>query len=159
MSGLYVINGSLEVLGQHNVNLKDINQKNRFVRYAYIRFLTNDGQTIMLEDVDVVNILDSYLSPGIKGRFIFFDPGKGIPLLLNRYKAICALKIDGKIVDGYSALESELNKARTLGIILMVISIPALCFLVGIPLLIAGIMLVSSKIPSPEEIRTALEKQ
>jgi hypothetical protein len=151
MSSLMIIDGRIEALGQHIV-------QKRFIRYSYIRFSTNSGQTIMLNDVDLVNIIDSFLAPGVAGRFCYFDPGKGIPGLLERYKTICGIKINGKIVNGYAELESELNKARSLGILFTLIGLPSSCLLIGIPILIVGIMLITAKVPSFQDIQSALER-
>lgn len=139
---MQVVKGRIEVLGQSKV-------LDRVTQYAYIRFLSNDGQMVMLNRVVSVNLVDSFLHPGVEGVFVFWQSTSlGYTLM--------GLRIGDREITAVNDVKAVVASVKATWTGYLIMGCITSFLIIGIVVVILAIINLSTTVPSEQEVRHAL---
>jgi hypothetical protein len=143
-----VIEGTLEAIGQSTFNMHE-------KYYSYLKFRDKNENPVIIQDVNVGNIVDSYLKVGGRGRFCFITTR--LRSHNGSLSALYGIALDGgdvaESIDGWLA---RLNGLKTKRALLITMGILTSFLMFGLYLLAKARQINPGQVPSKYELQKAM---
>ena len=118
--------------------------------YDYLRIDTAQGDIKMVKKVVAPHLVDSLMvSGGVHGRFVFAPTRRGLYLV--------GIRSPERIINASAEARAALGSEKRTAAALLVMGCMFALFIIGIPIIVFAMMILTTKIPSHEEVQRALQ--